>query len=157
AISSRSGSSRPLEHVDEHPALGPRQRPVLDHSHDVALVRIVVLVVRMQRAGAAHDLLVPGVTTGNVDPHRDRLLGLVRNDDPLAHLPYASDGGVYGRELAGLRSLDCPRAFLQASSATPYCLGAALDQPLRVALLRRARLARRTRVAGARPAPALLG
>src|SRR5258708_27657729 len=71
---SRSGSPRPLQHVDERPALGARQRPALDDPHHVALMRVVVLVVRVQRARAAHDLLVAAVPGGGGAPPRGRLL-----------------------------------------------------------------------------------
>src|SRR3712207_8494912 len=44
------------------------------------------LVVGVQRRGLAHDLLVGPVAAGHVDPHGDRLVGLVRDDHALAHL-----------------------------------------------------------------------
>src|SRR6478609_5809841 len=91
-------SSRPLDDVDERPALGARQRAALDHAHDVTLVRVVVLVVCVHGARAAHDLLVAAVAPRDFDAHGDRLLGLVRDDDALAYAALALDRCMHGRE-----------------------------------------------------------
>src|SRR3954447_11303471 len=41
----------PLQDLDQAPALHPADRPRLDHAHEVALVRVVALVVHVQRGG----------------------------------------------------------------------------------------------------------
>ena len=51
----------------------------------------LLLVVGVQRARGAHDLLVAAVAPGDVDPHGDRLVGLVGDDDALADLLGAGD------------------------------------------------------------------
>src|SRR5436309_272735 len=81
------------------PALGARQRPALDHPHDVALARVVVLVGRVQRARAAEDLRVAAVPARDVDPHDDRLLGPVGDHDTLAYLAPSPALAVDRREL----------------------------------------------------------
>src|SRR5688500_4708755 len=88
-------SLRLLEDLDQAPALPARDRPRLDDPDEVALARLVPLVVGMQRVRAAHDLLVHRVAPGDVDPDRDRLVGLVRDDGALAHL--AGDGPALRR------------------------------------------------------------
>src|SRR5262245_46273841 len=75
-----------LDDVDQAPALGLRQGAGLDDADDVALAGLVALVVRVQPARAADDLLVGPVPAGDFDPHRDRLVALVGDDDALAHL-----------------------------------------------------------------------
>src|SRR4029077_20512334 len=77
---------RLLQYLDQAPALRLRQWPGLDHADDVALARLVALVVGVQGARAAHDLLVGRVAARRVDPHRDRFLAFVGDDDPLPHL-----------------------------------------------------------------------
>src|SRR6201994_4209263 len=77
---------RLLDDVDETPALGLRQRAGLDDAHDVALAGLVALVVRVQRARAADDLLVGRVPAGDVDADGDRLVAFVGDDDALAFL-----------------------------------------------------------------------
>ena len=91
---------RTLQDLDEPPALGARQRAALDDADEVALVGVVALVVGVQRGRRAHDLLVAPVAAGDVDADGDRLVGLVGDDDALAHLRAA--GAVLGRvRLAG--------------------------------------------------------
>src|SRR5215210_5794956 len=75
-----------LQHLDQAPPLGARQRPGLGHADDIALVGLVRLVVGVQRAGLAHDLPVHLVASDAVDPHGDRLVRLARDDDSLARL-----------------------------------------------------------------------
>ena len=53
----------------------------LAHDDGVADVGVVGLVVGVQRLRGAHDLLVAAVAPGDVDPHGDRLVGLVGDDD----------------------------------------------------------------------------
>src|SRR5680860_1199353 len=80
---------RLLQDLDQAPALRLRKGSGLDHADRVALAGLVALVVRMQRARTAHDLLVGRVAPRRVNPHRDRFLAFVGDDDPLPHL-----GGV---------------------------------------------------------------
>src|SRR4051794_19850716 len=90
---------RLLQDLDQAPALGPRQRPRLDDPHEVALARLVALVVRVQLARAAHDLLVLRMAPRDLDRHRDRLVRLARDDAALAGL--AARGVRLGRRGAG--------------------------------------------------------
>src|SRR6185312_2399782 len=150
----------PLHDVDERPALGARQRPALDHPHDVALVGVVVLVVRVHRARAADDLLVAAVAPRDVDPHRDRLLGLVGDDDALADAARTFDRRVHGRQrltrglgrAAGRRFL----LFRSAARAALDGLLAARLEPFGVAILGRALRARLAAVGRAGAAATLL-
>ena len=111
-------------------------------------------------ARAAHDLLVAAVTARDVDAHRDRLLGLVGDHDPLAHPARSLDGGMHRRERLrrgrGGAALGGLGAFLQAPRAAADGLRAALGDPLGVALLRRARGPGLAAVLRARTAAALL-
>src|SRR4051794_29843048 len=75
---------RALHDLHEAPALGARQRTALDHAHAVALVRVVLLVVRVQRRRLADDLLVHLVAPRALDAHGDRLVRLRGGDDALA-------------------------------------------------------------------------
>src|SRR5437763_10317466 len=84
-----------LHHFNQPPALQPRERPALAHDHGVTDVRIVRLVVSVQRARGAHDLLVAPMAPSHVDAHGDRLVRLVRDDDALAGLLTA--GAVLAR------------------------------------------------------------
>src|SRR5579884_3278052 len=137
-------SLRPLDHFNQPPALEPRQRPRLAHDHGVADVRVVGLVVSVQRARRAHDLLVAAVAAGHVDPHRDRLVGLIGDDDALAGL--LTTGAVLTRSRGlGLGSRpSCTRLLARpgALDAPGLRLAATLGHALGVTLLGRARLAR---------------
>src|SRR5271166_836176 len=139
-------SSRPLQHVDEGPPLGPRQGPALDHPHDIPLVGVVVLVVGVHGARAADDLLVAAVAAGHVDPDRDRLLRLVGDDHALANPAGALHGGVdRSKRLGGWSggaALGGLRPFAESAGPAPERLLAALLHALGVALLRRAGRAR---------------
>src|SRR6202042_3642916 len=75
-----------LDDVDETPTLGLRERAGLDDADHVALAGLVALVVRVQGARAADDLLVSRVTAGDVDADGDRLVAFVGDDDALAFL-----------------------------------------------------------------------
>src|SRR5215211_2640900 len=88
------GLPGPLQHLDEPPALRAAERTALDEAHRVADVRLVALVVRVQRRRPADDLLVHPVLAGRVDPDGDGLVGLVRDDDALPHLERALRGDV---------------------------------------------------------------
>src|SRR2546430_1800144 len=76
----------PLHDFDQSPALQPREWPALAHDHGVADARVVCLVMSMQHARGADDLLVAPVAPRHVDPHRDRLVGLIGDDHALARL-----------------------------------------------------------------------
>src|SRR4051794_22449856 len=106
---------RPLQDLDQAPALGLGQRPRLDDAHAVALVGVVGRVVGVQRRGRAHDLLVAAVPARVLDAHGDRLDGLVGDDGADADLRAAGrrlvDGErrlvrLAGRGLALLALLD---------------------------------------------------
>jgi hypothetical protein len=88
------------------------------------------------------------------------VIGLVRDDDPLAHPAPALDRRVHRRQGLGRGSggatLGGFRTFLQASRAAARRLCLALEEALGVALLGGARRARLARVLGPRPAAALL-
>src|SRR5215467_9528164 len=79
-------SLRLLEDLDQAPALCLRKRPRLDHAYGVALAGLIALVVRVEGPRAADDLLVGRVAADDVDPHGDRFLALVGDDDPLPDL-----------------------------------------------------------------------
>src|SRR3712207_4733863 len=83
---------RPLQHLVEAPALRAAQRAALDDADGVAGVGVVVLVVRVQRRRRPDDLLVAPVAARGVDAHGDGLVGLVGDDDALAHLRAAGRG-----------------------------------------------------------------
>src|ERR1700726_902723 len=143
---SRSESLRPLHHVEQPPALGPRQRTALDHAHHVALARVVGLIVRVQRARASDDLLVATMAACDIDSNGDRLRSLVRDHDTLPHSPLAlprwvnrgklSRGSTRGRPLFGFR------AFAHAPHASTRSLPRALGATLGLALLGRTLRAR---------------
>ena len=80
---------------DQPPALAARHRAALTDAHGVAGVGVVALVVGVQLDRGAHDLVVALVAPHDVDAHGDRLVGLVGDDDALAHLRAA--GAVLGR------------------------------------------------------------
>src|SRR6185312_15550008 len=136
---------RLLDDVDETPALGLRQRSGLDDAHDVALPRLVALVMRVQRARAADDLLVSRVPAGDVDADGDRLVAFVGDDDALADLGRvrlalgdrrAGAGFVVGLH-RGAFLAPFVRLLLAAGGAGG---GALLDRLLRARFVRLARL-----------------
>src|SRR5918992_1510076 len=88
------GLPGPLHDLDQAPALGAAERAAFDHAHGVAHVCLVLLVVSVQRGAGADDLLVHAVLAGDVDADGDRLVGLVRDDDALAHLELAAGLGL---------------------------------------------------------------
>src|SRR6185436_12354704 len=124
----------PLQHFDEAPALGAAERTALDQADRVADVGLVLLVVRVQRGRRADDLLVHPVLPGHVDADRDGLVGLVGDDDALAHLEGALGGDVldrHGGRLAA-RLTRPPLALLLAIGAPlPRLRAAALGTLLR--------------------------
>src|SRR5262249_28730957 len=100
---------RLLDDLGEAPILRPRERARLDDPDDVADARRVLLVVRVELAGAPDDLLVLGMDLDHVDLDDDRLLALVGDDDAAAllargrgrvRLRGARDAPALGRLLA---------------------------------------------------------
>src|SRR4051812_12642345 len=89
---------RPVQDLDQAPALGLAEWAALDHPDGVPRRRLVALVVSMEGGGLANDLLVPAVLVSAVDPHGDGLVGLVRDHDALAlaRLPALALGGRRG-------------------------------------------------------------
>src|SRR5262245_36114134 len=83
-------SLRGLHDLGEPPALRLRDRTGLDDPDDVADVRLVRLVVRMERVRPPHDLLVLPVRLQRVDLDHDRLVHRVRDHGALALLPAAA-------------------------------------------------------------------
>src|SRR6478672_11585390 len=77
---------RLLHDLGEAPVLRLRDRARLDDTDDVADAGGVLLVVRVELAGAPDDLLVLRVQLRHVDLDDDRLLALVRDDDAAALL-----------------------------------------------------------------------
>src|ERR1700750_2001652 len=123
----RSGSLRALQDLDQPPALRARHRPALDDPHEVALVRVVALVVGVQRARGPDDLAVAPVALGDVDADGDRLVRLVGHD--LAHTHGGRAGAVLGRRRAlALRRL--LRALLLPAAAAGGGLRLAHLEPL---------------------------
>src|SRR5262249_58075975 len=79
-----------LHDLEELPVLRLRQGARLDDADDVADVRAVLLVVRVELHAAADDLLVARVRLDRVDLHDDRLVHRVRDDDAAALLTAAA-------------------------------------------------------------------
>src|SRR5262245_36316074 len=120
-----------LQDFDQPPALGPRQRAGLDDAHEVTLARLVAGVVRMQCAGAAHDLLVLRMTAGNLDLHRDRLVRLAGDDSALTRL---APGGLTLRRGCSRARLALAALLLPVGAAPAGGLVAALGPLLRTFL-----------------------
>src|SRR5689334_2680025 len=81
-----------LEHLDQPPALGGRQRAGLHDLHAVADARGVLLVVGLQLARAPDDLAVEAVLHAVLDLDDDRLLHLVADHEALPDLAVAAPG-----------------------------------------------------------------
>src|SRR6266540_764795 len=88
---------RGLHDLDEAPALRLRERSRLDDADDVADVRAVLLVVRVELRAAADDLLVARVRLDRVDLDDDRLVHRAGDDDAAALLAAAALGLRLGR------------------------------------------------------------
>src|SRR5687768_13150634 len=136
------GLTGPLQHFHQSPALGAAERTALDYAHRVSNVRLVALVVCVERRGSANDLLVHPVLTGDVDLDRDRLVGLVGHHDALTHLERALGGTVLDRRsrcLATWLAGPALTLLLAVGAALPSlgpaqrgaCLSALLGRPLR--------------------------
>src|SRR5918992_2122308 len=150
------GLPGPLQDLDQAPALGAAERAAFDHAHGVAHVCLVLLVVGVQRGAGPDDLLVHAVLAGDVDADGDRLVGLVRDDDALAHLELAARPGLGGRRL-GTRLTGAALAKLLTIGPAMPRLALPLLGPLPRPLLGRPRRPRLTCVKRARPLAPLLG
>ena len=139
----------PLQHFVQAPALRAAERTALDHAHGVSDVRVVVLVVRVQRRRRADDLLVHPVLASRVDADRDGLVGLVGDDDALAHLDVRLRGRLGERGGLRARLRGAALALLQAVRAAVLRLDATRLGALLSALLDRALRTRLTGVRGA--------
>src|SRR5918995_855866 len=85
-ITSDPGSLGLLDDLRQTPALRLRERARLDDQDEVADVRPVALVVRVELRGAPDDLLVPRVGLHRVDADDDRLVHRGRDDHAAALL-----------------------------------------------------------------------
>src|SRR5919106_3714575 len=111
---------RGLHDLLEAPALELRERTRLDEADDVADLRLVRLVVRVELRAPLDDLLVHRVHLHDVHANDDRLVRTCRDDRALSLLPAAAlvlrlrkarDRLSLGRALAGrLRALPAERA-----------------------------------------------
>src|SRR5262245_30766991 len=81
-----------LHDPGQPPVLRLGQRARLDDAHGVADRRGVALIVRVELARPAHDLLVLRVGLRHGDLDDDRLVALVRDDDAPALLAPAELG-----------------------------------------------------------------
>src|SRR6185437_1019970 len=75
---------RGLHDFGEAPVLRLRERTRLDDAHDVADLRGVLLVVRVELRRTPDDLLVARVRLDRVDLDDDRLVHRARDDDASA-------------------------------------------------------------------------
>src|SRR6266540_5229766 len=92
-----------LEHLREAPGLGLGQWPRLDDADDVAGLRHVGLVVRVELVRPANDLLVDRMRLHGVDAHDDRLVHRRRDHDAAPLL--ALSAGALARRLRALPAL----------------------------------------------------
>src|SRR5206468_12784303 len=84
---SPAGSPRcSLQDLEQPPALGTREWPRLDDSHDVALLCLVGLVMGTQLAGPTNHLLIGPVAPDHSNLDRDRLVASRRDHGALTHL-----------------------------------------------------------------------
>src|SRR5690606_11263555 len=126
-----SSSLGPLHDLDHPPTLGGRQRPGLHEDHPVADAALVVLVVRLQLAGAAHDLAVQRVLDPVLDLDHHGLVHLVADHDALADLAAAPwpAAVVLGRALghdpsfptSSSPAASSARPSADACGASPLC------------------------------------
>src|SRR5919197_1137836 len=85
--SDRWSSFSNLDDLGEPPVLRLRERPRLDYADDVADLRLVPLVVRVELHRAPDHLLVARVGARRFDADDDRLVHRRRDDDAAALLP----------------------------------------------------------------------
>src|SRR5438270_1701782 len=105
-------SFSPLEDLDQTPALVARHRAALLDAHQIARLRVVLLVVRLEARRLADDFLVDGVRHARLRHDHDGLVHLVALDAALLDAPAvaALHGGRCGVGLHGVRLLhDGPR------------------------------------------------
>src|SRR2546421_11313518 len=81
---------RRLHDFGQAPVLLLRERARLDDADEIAHLRLVLLVVRVELRRAAVDLLVARVRLDRVDLHHDRLVHRARDDDAAALLAAAA-------------------------------------------------------------------
>src|SRR5205823_11121741 len=113
-----------LHDLGQAPALRLGQRTRLDDADDVADLRLVLLVVRMELDAAPDDLLVALVRADQLDLDDDRLVHRARDDDATALLAPAT-------VVLGLRLADDRLALSARGGATARFLRAqAARQPL---------------------------
>src|SRR5687767_8820032 len=89
-IMARVSSARALDDLDQAPALVLRERSGLHDAHAVPGLRRVLLVVRLHPRRAGDHLAVDGVGDAPLERDDHRLLHLVADDEPLAHLAGAA-------------------------------------------------------------------
>src|SRR5437764_3247583 len=131
-----------LHDLGQAPALRLGQRTRLDDADDVADLRLVLLVVRVELDAAPNDLLVALVRAAQLDLDDDRLVHRARDDDATALLAPAT-------VVLRLRLADDRLALSARGGATARLLRAqAARQPL--PLLLRLGLGRRSRFLGGR-------
>src|SRR5918992_121173 len=121
------GLPRPLEDLDEAPALGAAEGAALDHANGVADAGLVLLVVSVQLAAGPDDLLVHAVLPGGVDADGDRLVRLVGDDDALAHLELPARLGLGRRGLTPRLTLPALAHLLPVGPAMPGLALTALE------------------------------
>src|SRR5919108_2896843 len=124
------GLPRRLHDLGQSPVLRLRERARLDDADDVADLRLVALVVRVELRRAANDLLVARVRLDRVHLHHDRLVHRARDDDAAALLAAAA-------LVLGLRQARDRLARLRALALRPRARRAldprqALALPLRL-------------------------
>src|SRR6266508_5420879 len=78
---------RGLQHLSQTPVLRLRERTRLDDAHQVADLRLVLLVVGVELHAAPDHLFVALVCAHGLDLDDDRLVHRVRDDDAAALLP----------------------------------------------------------------------
>src|SRR6476660_5125626 len=103
------GLLRLLEDLHDAPPLGGGQRTGLHEQDPVADAALVLLVVRLQLAGAPHDLAVQRVLDAVLDGHDHGLVHLVADDEALADLASVALDLV----LAGLLAHAAPSSLLE--------------------------------------------
>src|SRR5436305_4271724 len=131
-----------LHDLGQAPALRLGQRTRLDDADDVADLRLVLLVVRVELDAAPDDLLVALVRADQLDLDNDRLVHRARDNDATALLAPTT-------VVLGLRLADDRLALSARGGATARLLRAqAARQPL--PLLLRLGLGRRSRYLGGR-------
>src|SRR5439155_5274704 len=118
-----------LHDLDKPPVLGLRERSCLDDANDVADVRRVLRVVRVELDAVPDDLLVPGMRLDRVDLDDDRLVHRAGDDDASTLLSAPTLG-------FGLRSARDRLALGRLLTAWPRTLPAFSTRNVLALLLR---------------------